>query len=97
MNRAYASRPTRSDQMQCALTIEHLFLSPYSQEGQTPKLSDIALRVRQCTQLLNPEPVLVLPGPHLVAQLVAIGVDDVPEAVVRRHDLAMKSFVVAEV
>ena len=72
---------------------------PYRQEGQAPQLPDIALRRAQRAQRLHLKSIrrIVLPAPHFTTQLLGIGINQVPEMVVSRHDFVVQRRVVAEI
>lgn len=57
------------------------------QKRQTPKLHDITLRRRKCTQRHSSISILVLPTPDFAAKLRAIRVDGIPELGVRLLDV----------
>ena len=69
------------------------------EECQTPKLPDIALRTAQLAQRQGNEalPNNVPPTPDFTAEDVPVRLDDVPEVVVRPHNLAVQWLVGAEV
>jgi hypothetical protein len=73
-------------------------LAMHRQERQAPQLPDVALRRRNRTQRHRLVlAAIVRPAPHLVAQLGAIRVNSIPEAVVGREDLVVEVDVGAEV
>lgn len=65
-------------------------------EGQTPKLSNVALGRSQRAQLRNLESVIVLPTPDFMAELITVGINGIPQAVVSTNNLIMNLGVCAE-
>jgi hypothetical protein len=74
-------------------------LAMNSKKSQTPKLANITLRPSQRTKWLDLKAAIAIvgPGPYLAAQLCAVPLNQVPQAVVGCEDLVMQRCIGAEV